>query len=190
MKYHELETPTLKKSKRVGRGIGSGSGKTAGRGTKGQNARTGGGTRPGFEGGQNPLMKRLPKVRGSRSRFKPNRIKDEIVHTDQLNSFKAGSQINKAVLAKAGLISNEQVGVKILSRGKLDKALKVTLNKVSASAAKAIQAAGGSLEAEEDSKPKKTEKADKAEDKKTDKTAKASKVDTASKSDKANKSNK
>src|SRR3954447_20523366 len=98
MKIHELKIEGTKDRKRVGRGIGSGYGKTAGRGTKGQNARTGGGVRPGFEGGQNPLAKRLPKIRG----FKPlNQTVFQVVNLGELSGFKAGSTVDTAALKAA-----------------------------------------------------------------------------------------
>ncbi len=154
MKYHELKAKSSKKARRVGRGTGSGRGKTAGRGTKGQNARTGGGTRPGFEGGQNPLLKRIPKSRG----FKSNRAKPAVVHTDQLNQFKAGSVVDKQALISAGLVSDKAIDVKLLNRGKLEKSLKVSLAKMSKTAKEAIESAGGSIEKVKTAeKPKKTE---------------------------------
>lgn len=142
MKYHQLDKPKKQHRKRVGRGIGSGYGKTAGRGTKGQNARTGGGVRPGFEGGQNPLSKRLPKVRGANSRhYRKDRI--QLVHTDQLNRFKAGSKIDRPTLVEAGLIKDQKQPVKLLKRGELEKAVTVSLDAASASAASSVEASGG-----------------------------------------------
>lgn len=142
MKFHELKAGAYKGKKRVGRGTGSGHGKTAGRGTKGQNARSGGGVRPGFEGGQNPLMKRLPKSRG----FKSQKTPYEIVHTDELNRFKANTTVTKAELKTAGIISSEASKVKILRRGKLEKSLTVTLEAASATAVSEITDAGGKFE--------------------------------------------
>ncbi len=142
MKYHELNIETKKDKKRVGRGIGSGYGKTAGRGTKGQNARTGGGVRPGFEGGQNPLMKRLPKVRGFRSKARKN---VETLHTDQLNTFRAKSTVTKQQLKEARLISSIDSKVKLLKRGELTKDLTLEIDSASASAAAAVEAAGGKI---------------------------------------------
>src|ERR1700722_10711552 len=112
MKYHELLTNAPKTSKRLGRGIASGQGKTAGRGTKGQMSRTGSKRRPGFEGGQNPLMQRLPKLHG----FRSLQAKAEVVFTSQLEPF-AGKTITTDVLASAGLISSPYVRVKLLSKG-------------------------------------------------------------------------
>lgn len=142
MKYHELNVVASKGRKRVGRGIGSGHGKTAGRGTKGQNARTGGGVRPGFEGGQNPLMKRLPKVRG----FKPQTKPLSVVHTDQLNNFKANAKVDKQKLKEAGIIKRADQPVKLLMRGKIEKALTVSVEHASKTAVAAIEAAGGTYE--------------------------------------------
>ena len=128
--------------KRLGRGIGSGLGKTAGKGTKGQNARSGGGVRPGFEGGQLPLFQRLPK-RGFKSL---NRVEYTIVNVEQLNQFRAGSVVDVEKLIEAGLVKDAVNGVKILGNGKLEKKLTVKANKFSESAKQAIEAAGGSVE--------------------------------------------
>lgn len=128
--------------KRLGRGIGSGLGKTAGKGTKGQNARSGGGVRPGFEGGQLPLFQRLPK-RGFKSL---NRVEYKIVNVEQLNQFRAGSVVDVEKLIEAGLVKDAVNGVKILGNGKLEKKLTVKANKFSESAKQAIEAAGGSVE--------------------------------------------
>lgn len=136
MKYNELNLPAKKDRKRVGRGIGSGYGKTAGRGTKGQNSRTGGGVRPGFEGGQNPLLQRIPKLRGFTSR----NPKAQVVHTDQLNVFKSGATVSPQTLLDAGLISDVKVPVKVLLRGKLEHTVKLDNVKVSGSVAKVLKA--------------------------------------------------
>ena len=128
--------------KRVGRGIGSGLGKTAGKGTKGQNARSGGGVRPGFEGGQLPLFQRLPK-RGFKS---ISRVEYKVVNVEQLNVFKNGSVVDAQKLVEAGIIKELNENVKILGNGKLEKKLTVKANKFSESAKKAIEAAGGSVE--------------------------------------------
>src|SRR5260370_5435883 len=106
MKFNELQTPKRKVAKRVGRGIAAGQGKTAGRGTKGQMSRTGSSRRPGFEGGQNPLMQRLPKLPG----FRSFAVKVEVVYTGQLDAF-AGKTVDANALAAAGLISNAFVKV-------------------------------------------------------------------------------
>ncbi len=128
--------------KRVGRGIGSGLGKTAGRGQKGQNSRSGGGVRPGFEGGQLPLFQRLPK----RGFHNHSRVEYAIVNVEQLNSFEAGATVDVDALVKAGLVKEVLAGVKVLGNGELTKKLTVKANKFSESAKKAIEAAGGSVE--------------------------------------------
>lgn len=128
--------------KRLGRGIGSGLGKTAGRGTKGQNSRSGGGVRPGFEGGQLPLFQRLPK-RG----FHNHSSKEfAIVNIEALNAFENGATVDVEALVKAGLVKDTLDGVKVLGKGELTKKLVVKANKFSESAKKAIEAAGGSVE--------------------------------------------
>ncbi len=143
MKIHELNLESTKDRKRVGRGIGSGYGKTAGRGTKGQNARTGGGVRPGFEGGQNPLAKRLPKKRG----FAPvSRVEYQVFNLAGLDRFKAGSTLDAAALATAGLITDANGRVKLLGKGEITKKLMLKLHAVSASAKTAVEAAGGAVE--------------------------------------------
>lgn len=128
--------------KRLGRGIGSGLGKTAGKGTKGQNARSGGGVRPGFEGGQLPLFQRLPK----RGFHNHTRKEYAIVNVEQLNVFRAGSTVDVEALIKKGLVKEVKDGVKILGNGELTKKLKVKVAKLSESAKNAIEAAGGSVE--------------------------------------------
>ena len=128
--------------KRVGRGTGSGTGKTSGRGHKGQNARSGGGTRPGFEGGQTPLFKRLPK----RGFTNVNRKEYAIVNIADLNEFKAGSVVDVEFLKKYGLVKKEYNGLKVLGKGELTVALTVKANKFSKTAADAIAAAGGTVE--------------------------------------------
>ncbi len=141
MKIHELDLTTTKNRKRVGRGIGSGYGKTAGRGTKGQNARTGGGVRPGFEGGQNPLAKRLPKKRG----FAPlARVEYQVVNLSGLETLKKTTgTIDNSVLAAAGLVRHADRPVKILGQGTLSKKLTISSQAASATAIAAIDAAGG-----------------------------------------------
>ena len=128
--------------KRLGRGIGSGLGKTAGKGTKGQNARSGGGVRPGFEGGQLPLFQRLPK-RGFKS---ISRVEYKVVNVEQLNVFENGTVVDVAKLVEAGIVKELSEDVKILGNGKLEKKLTVKAKKFSESAKKAIEAAGGSVE--------------------------------------------
>ena len=139
MKYHELTSTTKKTSKRVGRGIAAGRGKTAGRGTKGQGARAGYSKKPGFEGGQNPLMQRLPKLRG----FRSFRIAAHNVYTDQLSAL--GTKVDNKVLAEAGLIENEFTTVKLLFRGEVSKKVAVELQGASAKAIDALQVAGGTF---------------------------------------------
>jgi large subunit ribosomal protein L15 len=140
MKYHELQTNTVKKNTRVGRGIAAGKGKTAGRGTKGQNARTGGGVRPGFEGGQNPLYMRLPKLPGFRA-IKPA---PEVIYTGQLEQFSGKTADNQSVF-DAGLVSSAHVRVKLVVKGELTKKVTVKLQAASASAVKQIEKAGGTF---------------------------------------------
>lgn len=137
MKYNELQPIRSKSARRVGRGIAAGQGKTAGRGTKGQGSRTGFSKRPGFEGGQNPLMQRLPKLHG----FHSMKVKAENVFTEQLNNL--GSKVDNQVLADKGLVSSPYVRVKLLNRGELTKAVTVSLQGASESAIEAVQKAGG-----------------------------------------------
>ncbi|MCR4366075.1 50S ribosomal protein L15 [Bacillus amyloliquefaciens] len=144
MKLHELKPSegSRKVRNRVGRGIGSGNGKTAGKGHKGQNARSGGGVRPGFEGGQMPLFQRLPK----RGFTNINRKDYAIVNVDKLNGFAEGTEVTLELLLETGVISKLNAGVKILGNGKLEKKLTVKANKFSASAKEAVEAAGGTAE--------------------------------------------
>ncbi|MEI4790063.1 50S ribosomal protein L15 [Bacillus sp. FJAT-53060] len=144
MKLHELKPSegSRKVRNRVGRGIGSGNGKTSGKGHKGQNARSGGGVRPGFEGGQMPLFQRLPK----RGFTNINRKDYAVINLDRLNSFDEGTEVTPELLLETGSISKLKAGVKILGNGKLEKKLTVKANKFSASAKEAIEAAGGTAE--------------------------------------------
>ena len=128
--------------KRLGRGIGSGIGHTSGKGTKGQNARSGGGVRPGFEGGQLPLFQRLPK----RGFHNHNKVEFAIVNVEKLNVFEDGAVVDAEALVNASLIKEVKDGVKVLGNGELTKKLTVKVNKFSESAKKAIEAAGGSAE--------------------------------------------
>jgi large subunit ribosomal protein L15 len=139
MKYHELQADKKKAPKRVGRGISAGQGKTAGRGTKGQSARSGGKRRPGFEGGQTPLMMRAPKLRG----FTSHRPKAENVYTAQLNEFK-GSVDNFSLYDK-GLVTSPYVKVKVVLKGELTSKVNVVLQGASENAKVAIQKAGGTF---------------------------------------------
>lgn len=154
MKYHELTTSSVKKSKRVGRGIAAGRGKTAGRGTKGQRSRTGSSRKPGFEGGQNPLMQRLPKLPG----FKAYKTKAETVYTGQLDAL-TDKNVTAETLAAAGLITNAYVRVKLIVKGDVTKKLDVRLPGASATAIAVIQKAGGTFkQVERLTRPKTTEK--------------------------------
>ncbi len=145
MKLHEL-TPAADSNrpvKRVGRGHGSGNGKTAGKGHKGQNARSGGGVRIGFEGGQMPLARRIPK-RGFHNHFA---VKYSTVNVGDLNKFVEGTVVNEELLKASGLISKiENGGVKILAGGDLNVKLTVQAAKFSAAAAEKIEKAGGKAE--------------------------------------------
>ena len=144
MKLHELKPAegSRKVRNRVGRGIGSGNGKTSGKGHKGQNARSGGGVRPGFEGGQNPLFRRLPK----RGFTNINRKEYAIVNLDALNRFEDGAEVSPALLLETGIVSNEKAGIKILGHGTVNVKLTVKAHKFSASAKEAIENAGGTTE--------------------------------------------
>ena len=144
MKLHELSPPakSCKSEKRLGRGVGSGWGKTAGRGTKGYNSRSGGGVRPGYEGGQMPIQRRLPK-RGFTNIF---RKKIAVVNLRDLLAFESGSLVDEAALMKAGLVKGQKDGIKLLGHGEIRVALNVKLNQVSKSAREKIEAAGGSVE--------------------------------------------
>ena len=139
MKYTEGARHT---SKRIGRGLGSGNGKTAGKGHKGQNARSGGGVAIGFEGGQTPLYKRIPK----RGFTNYTRKTYAIVNVEQLNKFEDGAVVDAASLKEAGLVSKLYDGVKVLGNGSLEKKLTVKVNKVSKTAQALIEKAGGSVE--------------------------------------------
>lgn len=144
MKLHELSpAPGSKKIRnRVGRGIGSGNGKTSGRGHKGQNSRSGGGVRLGFEGGQNPLYRRLPK-RGFNNRF---RTEYAIVNLSDLSQFDAGTEVTPELLLQKGVIKNPKDGIKVLGNGELAVGLTVKANKFSQSAVEKIESAGGKTE--------------------------------------------
>ena len=144
MKLHELQPAagSRKVRNRVGRGIATGNGKTSGRGHKGQKARSGGGVRPGFEGGQNPLFRRLPK----RGFTNINRKDYAVVNLDTLNRFEDGTEVTPVVLKEAGIVKNEKAGIKVLADGELTKKLTVKAAKFSKSAQEAIEAAGGSIE--------------------------------------------
>jgi large subunit ribosomal protein L15 len=144
MKLHELEHAEGAKTAhyRKGRGIGSGNGKTAGKGHKGQGARTGGKKAPGFEGGQNPIYRRLPKF-GFQN---VNRVEFASVNIERLNAFEDGTVVTPALLVEKGLVRKEYDGLKILGGGKLNKKLTVQAQKFSKSAKEAIENAGGTIE--------------------------------------------
>ena len=144
MKVHELKYTegASRERKRVGRGTSSVHGKTSGRGQKGARARSGGGKKPGFEGGQTPLFMRLPK----RGFTNFNRVEYAIVNVEDLNRFEAGSVVDMAALKECGLIKKELDGLKVLGNGQLEVALTVKAKKFSKSAVKAIEAAGGTTE--------------------------------------------
>ena len=144
MRINELspQKGSNKNRRRVGRGVGSGHGKTAGRGTKGQNSRSGGGVRPGYEGGQMPMHRRVPK-RGFRNIFKKKIV---IINISDLSRFEANSVIDEIALVKAGLIKGKRDGIKLLGNGDLGYSLTVKVNEVSESAKKKIEDAGGAVE--------------------------------------------
>ena len=144
MKLHDLKPAegATTARKRLGRGIGSGLGKTSGKGHKGAKARSGGGKRPGFEGGQMPLTMRLPK-RGFTNKW---RVEYATVNVDRLNIFEDGAVVSPVELIQAGILKNVQDGVKILGNGELTKKLTVQANKFTATAKEKIEAAGGKVE--------------------------------------------
>lgn len=147
MKLHDLrpaEGGGVKAKKRIGRGIGSGTGKTSGKGHKGQNARSGGGVRPGFEGGQMPLFRRLPK-RGFTNVFKKQYA---VINLSDLNRFESGAEVTPEILIEKGFIKKSKAkdGVRVLGNGELTVALTVKAQHFSKSAAEKIEAAGGKAE--------------------------------------------
>ncbi len=144
MKLNQLSPArgSRKAAKRLGRGVGSGTGKTAGRGTKGYNSRSGGGVRPGYEGGQMPLQRRLPK-RGFTNIF---RKKIAVINIRDLNRFEPGSVIDADALIQSGLVKGKRDGVKLLGHGEIKFALDVKVNRISQSAREKIEAAGGKVE--------------------------------------------
>ena len=145
MKLHELQGPkgARKSRKRVGRGIAAGQGKTAGRGTKGQGARSGGSKGPYFEGGQLPLVRRLPFKRGFTNIFKVQYVP---VNLYRLEEFEADAEISPATLAAAGIIKSAELPIAILGHGELDRPLVVKAHRFSSSARAKIEEAGGSVE--------------------------------------------
>ena len=144
MKLHELApAPGSKQTRnRVGRGLGSGNGKTAGRGMKGQNSRSGGGVRTGFEGGQMPIYRRLPK-RGFKNIFAKTFAE---VKVETLNRFDDGATVDPVALVEAGILKNVQDGIRILGNGELTKKLTVRANGFTKTAESKITAAGGKVE--------------------------------------------
>ena len=144
MKLNELLPPDGSRGtrKRVGRGVGSGQGKTAGRGSKGHNSRSGGGVRPGFEGGQMPLHRRLPKG-GFTNIFKK---KIAVINIRDLVRFESGSIVDEAALLRAGLVKGRRDGIKLLGQGEIKIPLTIKVNEVSKNAREKIIAAGGNIE--------------------------------------------
>ena len=142
MKLHELRPSegAFKTSKRVGRGVGSGLGKTSGKGHKGQNARSGGGVRPGFEGGQLPLFRRLPKRGFSNAKFK---VEYATINVSDLEKFEEGAVVTPELLKEMGILKKQLSGVKVLGNGELTKKLTVNANKFSKIAKEKIENAGG-----------------------------------------------
>ena len=146
MEIHTLKSAegARKRQRRLGRGTGSGIGKTSGKGTKGQNSRSGGGVRPGFEGGQIPLIRRLPKVGFNNKRFEREYT---IINVSDLEVFKDGEKVNAQSLLEKRVIRNvEKYGIKVLGNGNLTKKLTVTANKFSGSAKEKIEKVGGRAE--------------------------------------------
>lgn len=144
MELNELRPSVPRKArKRVGRGESSGLGKTAGKGSNGQKSRAGGGVKPGFEGGQMPIIRRTPKRGFSNYPFKKHYT---IINLDLLNRFEEGTVVTPELLLEIGLISKLNDGLKVLGNGKIEKKITVEAHKVSATAKKAIEEKGGSVE--------------------------------------------
>ena len=143
MKLNELNNENVKTRKRVGRGAGSGLGKTSGKGHKGQNARSGGGVRPGFEGGQLPLFRRLSKRGFNNYNF---RTVYATVNVGDLERFEEGTTVTKELLIEVGLVKKELDGIKVLGNGELTKKLTVKANKFSSTAKTKIENVGGTTE--------------------------------------------
>ncbi len=145
MKLHELEKNigATHAKKRVGRGSGSGLGKTSGRGQKGQKARSGGSINPVFEGGQLPLYRRLPKRGFTNDKF---RTRYAVINLNELNRFEEGTVVTPALLKETGIIKKQLAGIKVLGTGKLEKKLTIQANKFSASALEKIQESGSKAE--------------------------------------------
>ena len=145
MKLHTIHPNegATKTRKRLGRGVGSGLGKTSGKGHKGQNARSGGGVRPGFEGGQLPLFRRLPKRGFTNARFKTEYA---VINLEDLNRFEDGATITPELLKEMGILKNQLDGVKVLGNGTLEKKLTVKAHKFSKLAKEEIEKLGGKAE--------------------------------------------
>ena len=144
MKLNELSSASgaQKPRKRKGRGVGSGTGKTAGRGTKGHNSRSGGGVRPGFEGGQMPIHRRLPK-HGFRNIFKK---RFAVINIRDLSRFESGSIIDETTLVRHGLVKGPRDGIKLLAQGEIRHPLTIRLDQITQNAREKIKAAGGTVE--------------------------------------------
>ena len=144
MRQNELRSPRGAKRarKRIGRGDGSGHGSFSGRGMKGQNSRSGGGVRPNFEGGQLPITKALPMMRGFTNIF---RKEFSVVNLDRLAAFPANTEVTPQLMAELGIVKNLKLPVKVLGRGELERPLTVEAHKFSGSARQKIEAAGGSV---------------------------------------------
>jgi len=145
MKLHELKPneKAFKERKRVGRGPGSGLGKTSGKGHKGQNARSGGGVRPGFEGGQTPLFRRLPKRGFSNALFK---TEYSVINLSDLNKFEDGAVVTPELLKEMGIIKKQLSGVKVLGNGTIERKLTVKAQRFSQTAIEKIEKIGGKAE--------------------------------------------
>ncbi|MCI5879952.1 MAG: 50S ribosomal protein L15 [Bacillales bacterium] len=145
MKLHTLapNEGATKERKRLGRGVGSGTGKTSGKGHKGQNARSGGGVRPGFEGGQLPLFRRLPKRGFSNAPFK---VRYATINLSDLNRFEDGALVTPEILKEIGLVKNQLDGIKVLGNGTLEKKVNVKAHKFSSVAKEQIEKMGGKAE--------------------------------------------
>ncbi|HUZ77728.1 MAG TPA: 50S ribosomal protein L15 [Chloroflexota bacterium] len=143
MKLEDIRAPQRRTKRRLGRGHGSGRVKTSGRGQKGQSARKSGPPRPGFEGGQLPLVQRLPYLKGFKNNFK---VSYQPVNLDQLRNFETGTTVDPESLVKAGVLGSTSEKYKLLARGSVDKKLTVRAHKFSVKAREAIEAAGGAIE--------------------------------------------
>lgn len=145
MKLHSIVQPegAVRVPKRVGRGTSSGTGKTSGKGHKGQNARSGGGVRPGFEGGQLPLFRRLPKRGFSNAKFK---VEYATINVGDLDNFEDGAVVTPELLKEMGIVKKQLAGIKVLGNGELTKKLTVKASKFSATAVEKIEKMGGKAE--------------------------------------------